>query len=126
MAARRPTKRQVEVLKLLADGLPCKAIAQRLDISVSSATSCAARAARRLDVPTPTAAVALCERNGWLDPIPDPACDHGAFPLTPWMLAYLDAFDRHLRAPAVASRNEMSLALHAMRLQADGGLHAVG
>ena len=58
--------REIEVLKLVAAGLTSKAIAQRLDLSLSSIETYKTRAAEKLGVKTRAEIVRYASAQGWL------------------------------------------------------------
>ena len=60
------TPRETEVLKLLAAGLTAKAIAERLDLSLSSIETYKTRAAEKLGIKTRAEIVRYASVQGWL------------------------------------------------------------
>jgi DNA-binding CsgD family transcriptional regulator len=88
------TKRQLEVLKLLYDGLTYRQAAHRLGIAESTARSHMVSAFKVLDVPNAAAAVALmCRKGWWAAPPPEPGPLVEEFP---FLAAYVAEFDRWL------------------------------
>lgn len=61
------TARQVEVVRLMADGMEKKAIARRLGITTNTVKLHVAEIYRRLGVETATGAVGRCFREGWIE-----------------------------------------------------------
>jgi DNA-binding NarL/FixJ family response regulator len=66
-ALRLPTSREMEVLHLVAEGLPNAEIAERLSLRIKTVESQLRRMFDRYDVATRTALVRLAARQGWID-----------------------------------------------------------
>jgi DNA-binding NarL/FixJ family response regulator len=66
-ALRLPTSREMQVLTLVAEGLPNAEIAERLDLRIKTVESQLRRMFDRYDVTSRTALVHLAGRQGWLD-----------------------------------------------------------
>jgi DNA-binding NarL/FixJ family response regulator len=66
-ALRLPTSREMEVLDLVAEGLPNAEIAERLSLRMKTVESQLRRMFDRYDVTTRTALVRLAARQGWID-----------------------------------------------------------
>ena len=64
-----PTRRQIDVLRLVASGLGNKAIANELDIAAGTVKAHVKALLQILDVPTRTAAAHVAKRRGLLDPV---------------------------------------------------------
>lgn len=64
-----PTRREIDVLKLMATGLCNKAIAAELDIAAGTVKAHVKALLQKLDAPTRTAAADIAKRRGLLDPI---------------------------------------------------------
>jgi DNA-binding NarL/FixJ family response regulator len=65
-ALRLPTSREMEVLDLVAEGLPNAEIAERLSLRIKTVESQLRRMFDRYDVATRTALVRLAARQGWI------------------------------------------------------------
>ena len=63
-----PTRREIDVLKLMATGLCNKAIAAELDIAAGTVKAHIKALLQKLDAPTRTAAADVAKRRGLLDP----------------------------------------------------------
>ncbi|MDY0746381.1 response regulator transcription factor [Paucibacter sp. R3-3] len=64
-----PTRREIDVLKLVATGLCNKAIAAELDIAAGTVKAHVKALLQKLDAPTRTAAADIAKRRGLLDPV---------------------------------------------------------
>lgn len=62
----RPTQRQMQILRLIAQGHANKAIARQLGITLNTVKCHNYRMFTRLGVTTRTGAVVLAYRNGWI------------------------------------------------------------
>jgi two-component system, LuxR family, secretion system response regulator SsrB len=62
------TKREREVLYLMAEGLTTKALAAKLHVAFKTASCHRSRILRKLGVRTTVSAVRLAIREGWIDP----------------------------------------------------------
>jgi hypothetical protein len=100
-------------LSLAAQGLTGKQIADRCGVTHSTVRTVLSHGYRALGVSTRTQAVLIAARAGWYGlEIVDP--DNG-FEITPFMSAYLDAFDRFIRHGQSRDRTAMSIALLGIR-----------
>lgn len=111
------TSRQLEVMRLVADGVPPKDIAARLNISLHTVVSHLKNVFAALDVHSAAHAVSRLGRAGWL------GWDMPSADERPFLVAYLQAFDRSGWPGPVDQRSRliMDLALLGDRL---GGRHA--
>ena len=66
-ALRVPTPREMEILALVAEGLPNAEIAERLALRIKTVESQLRRMFDRYDVTSRTALVRLAARQGWID-----------------------------------------------------------
>jgi DNA-binding NarL/FixJ family response regulator len=64
-----PTRREIDVLKLVATGLCNKAIAAELDIATGTVKAHVKALLQKLDAPTRTAAANIAQHRGLLDPL---------------------------------------------------------
>jgi len=64
-----PTRREIDVLKLMASGLCNKAIAAELNIAAGTVKAHMKALLQKLDAPTRTAAADIAKRRGLLDPV---------------------------------------------------------
>ena len=67
-ALRPPSARELDVLRVVAEGYTNREIARKLSMSVKTIESQLRRCFDRYDVGSRTALVRLAERQGWLDP----------------------------------------------------------
>lgn len=64
---RKPTKRELQVVALIADGATYSDVGAALDISAMTARTHGANVLRHLGVHSMAHAVAVCIRRGWIE-----------------------------------------------------------
>jgi DNA-binding NarL/FixJ family response regulator len=71
------SKRETEVIRLIAEGFPMKAIAERLQVSTRTLETYRARAMEKLALKTRAEIVTYVRQQGWLDPLDTPLARPG-------------------------------------------------